>query len=220
MRRGRPLALTLVILLCGLPGAAQEAQAPVVDEEERTVTVPATLRLRAFADGDPPGHHLVTWTEGRAGHKALLETPVADVAVLNALEALGGKPGDTLNAEAWTERANPAHPAPDVKAAGSALGITVLLASGARHPISALLEDVDERGFEWRLAGNRKLIPEWRSGCVICLQSCPGSKVGNARATMRDLHRGRSRFRASKLAKSLGEGAKLWVTLRLKAKPE
>jgi hypothetical protein len=81
-----------------------------------------------------------------------------------------------------------------------------------------LIVDVDRRGARWTLAGNRALIPVWKSGCVICLQSCPGSKVANARASMRDLHQKRARFRPSPLAEALGEGTRVEVILRLKGK--
>ena len=52
------------------------------------------------------------------------------------------------------------------------------------------------RGLDLRLAGNRANIPKWKSGCVICLYSCPGSKIGNARYTARDWARKVTRFRA------------------------
>ncbi|MGE0707604.1 MAG: YdjY domain-containing protein [Planctomycetota bacterium] len=214
-------ALVLVALCLGLASSQEERRDPLpeVDRERRVVRVPATLHLKRFREGSPPGHHLVTWGKGRAGQKALLETPVPDAAVLDALEALGAKPGDNLRAEAWTKRADPEDPAPDARAAGPRLELAVVLPDGKRRPLSDLVEDLDRHGFEWRLAGNRALIPVWRSGCVVCLQSCPGSKVANARATMRDLERGRSRFRPSKLAESLGEGARLVVEISFPAPP-
>lgn len=46
-----------------------------------------------------------------------------------------------------------------------------------------------------RFGGNRRNIPEWESGCIVCLYSCPGSKVGNARYTVRDYEDGVTRFR-------------------------
>lgn len=189
--------------------------APVVDRARRSVTLPATLHPAALEAADPAGHHLVTWSGGRAGHKAFLRTPVPDVAVLDALEALGGRPGDNLKEESWTRRDDPQDPSADLRAEGSRLDVTVRLPDGSEHPAAALLEDLDGQGFDWRLAGNRALIERWRSGCVVCLQSCPGGRVGNANATMRDHARGRSRFRPSALARSLGEGAEVQVTLRL-----
>lgn len=214
----------LVLLLAGIGGVLVPAwwpwqggpdAAPAVDRERRSVTLPATLHPGALEASDPASHHLVTWAGGRAGHKAFLRTPVPDVAVLDALEALGGRPGDTLKEESWTRREDPQDPSADLRAEGSRLAVTVRLPDGSVHDIAALLEDVDGHGFDWRLAGNRALIERWRSGCVVCLQSCPGGRVGNARATMRDHLRGRSRFRPSALARSLGEGAEVQVTLQL-----
>ncbi|MCO5165889.1 MAG: YdjY domain-containing protein [Planctomycetes bacterium] len=192
------------------PGADLE-----VDRTRRAVSFPATLHPDALEEVDPAGHHLVTWVGGRAGHKALLRTSAPDVAVLDALEALGGRACDGLREETWTRRHDPDHPAPDLRAAGSPLAVTVRPPGGQERDVADLLEDQDGQGFDWRLAGNRALIEVWRSGCVVCLQSCPGGRVGNARATLRDHARGRSRFRASALARRLGEGAPLTVTLRL-----
>jgi len=202
------------------PGSEHAAPAPEpqgleVDPKARRISIPATLQLAAFAAGDPPGHHLVTWAGGRAGSKALLETPVSDTDVLDALEGLGAKPGDTLTAAAWDYRDDPDRPEPDARAEGPALTITCSLPDGREVAIEELLEDLDGNGFSWVLAGNRGLIPVWKSGCVVCLQSCPGAKVANREATIRDLAQGKSRFQASELARSLGDGAQLTVHLQL-----
>ena len=47
-----------------------------------------------------------------------------------------------------------------------------------------------------RLGGHRANIPHWHSGCIVCLYSCPGSKIGNARYTVRDYRRDATTFRA------------------------
>jgi hypothetical protein len=197
---------------------------PRLDRKRRVVSFEAELRLDAFTKGDPPGHHLITFQRGRAGKHALLRTPVSDAAVLDALEALGAKPGNNLVAESWTERANPKHAAPDLHAKGPKLEITIVIRRPKqperRIPVEKLLVDLDRRGFEWRIAGNRDLIRRWRSGCVVCLQSCPGSKIANAKATMRHLHAKSSRFKPSKLAVELGEGAMVSVELALIARPK
>lgn len=45
-----------------------------------------------------------------------------------------------------------------------------------------------------KFGGHQANIPEWKSGCVVCLYSCPGSKVGNARYTVRDFVDEATRF--------------------------
>ena len=42
--------------------------------------------------------------------------------------------------------------------------------------------------------GHRDNIPQWLSGCVICLYPCPGSKVGNVAYTVRDYAEGTTHF--------------------------
>lgn len=210
-----------ILLLCASSAPAQEKTSPkpLIDRARKVVSFPATLHLAAFRAGDPPGHHLITWSGGRAGKHALLRTPVSDRDVLDALESLGAKPGDNLVEESWTERANPKHPAPDLRAKGPKLEITLIYRQPKLPPrrlaLRRLVVDLDKRGFDWRLAGNRSLIKRWRSGCVVCLQSCPGSKIANAKATMRHLHAKQSRFQPSKQAQELGEGAKVQVEVRL-----
>ncbi len=46
-----------------------------------------------------------------------------------------------------------------------------------------------------RFGGHWANLPEWHSGCVVCLYSCPGSKVGNATYTVRDWVEGTTSFR-------------------------
>jgi len=52
-----------------------------------------------------------------------------------------------------------------------------------------------DRRLDMRFGGNRANIPKWKSGCVVCLYSCPGSKVGNARYIVRDYANDVTRFR-------------------------
>ena len=205
--------LCSLVALSGCQGQSVPPTQPRV--QDGRVIIPVVLHLAAFEAGDPPGHHLVTWSGGRAGSKALLETPVSDTAILDALERLGGKPGNTLTEATWSERDDPDDPAPDQRATGSAIELRLLLPDGSTRPVTDLLEDLDHHGYAWRLAGNRALIPVWRSGCVVCLQSCPGAKVANREATIRDLAQGHSRFRPSAWARELGEGAHLQLELRV-----
>jgi hypothetical protein len=68
---------------------------------------------------------------------------------------------------------------------------------GRKKPLglAEVLEDPGRRGFAMRFGGHRANVPEWHSGCVVCLYSCPGSKVGNAAYTVREWVEGATRFR-------------------------
>jgi len=169
----------------------------VVRRPSGEIEFTAIVNAKAFNDGwVMPGYHALVWKGGRMAHAALLQADVTDRQVLEALEGLGAKPGDNLPMAAWEERKNPKDPAPDTVIVGPA--VEVLLRLPGREglvPLSSALEDSAGRGLEMRFGGNSANIPVWKSGCIVCLYSCPGSKVGNARYTVRDYAKGTTRIR-------------------------
>jgi hypothetical protein len=152
-----------------------------------------------------PGYHAIVWRDGSAAHAALFRAEVTDIQVLDALEALGGKPGDALGMATWEERKDPRSAAPDQVIAGPPVEVFVrmpgrLPGKPRLVPLGDLLEDrgrgPGRGGLDLRLGGHRANIPQWHSGCIVCLYSCPGSKIGNARYTVRDYTKDETRFRA------------------------
>lgn len=165
------------------------------------------------------GYHAVVWKGGRMSGAALLVAEVSDLQVLGALESLGAKPGDNLPMDTWDERRDHDHTAPDRIIAGPGIEILLRLPGGPPlTPLTAVLDDPGRRGLEMRFGGNRHNIPEWKSGCVVCLYSCPGSKVGNARYTVRDYVRGTTRFRTRKGALP-PDGTRVGVVFRIQKPP-
>jgi len=133
------------------------------------------------------GYHFLVWADGRSSGEALLRAHVSDVEVLDALEALGAAPGNAVGIDAWDDRYDRESPAADTVVTGPRVEITVLV-PGRDAPLRLedILLDPGGRGFDMRFGGHRDNIPAWLSGCVVCLYSCPGSKVGNAAYTVRD----------------------------------
>jgi len=192
------LAAALALAGCA-PGGAEEAPGRVaVDRAARAVSFPATVHQDAFHRRvlGMPGYHLVVWRDGSAAPAALFRAAVTDIQVLDALESLGAKPGNALGMESWDERENPHSRAPEQVIAGPPVEVLVRV-PGRRKPLrlADILEDPGHRGFAMHFGGHRANIPEWHSGCVVCLYSCPGSKVGNAAYTVRDWVEGTTRFR-------------------------
>jgi hypothetical protein len=176
----------------------------------------ATVHARAF-DGtwSMPGYHAIVAKGGRSAHAALLEADVSDTEVLDALEELGAKPGNNVPMEAWEKRRDRASRAPDTVMEGPS--VEVLLRLPGRDglvPLADVLRDPGGRGLDLRFGGNRANIPKWRSGCIVCLYSCPGAKVGNARYTVRDYVEGATRFTARDGALP-PDGTRIGVVLRL-----
>ena len=179
----------------------------------------AVVNAKAFDSGwMMPGYHAIVWTGGRMAHAALLEADVSDGEILDALKRLEAQPGDNLPMEVWEERKNPKDPAADTVIAGPA--VEVLLRLPARRdlvPLASVLEDSGGRGLDMRFGGNAANIPKWKSGCIVCLYSCPGSKIGNARYTVRDYTKDTTRFRAKPGALP-PDGTRIGVVLRLSAR--
>ncbi len=161
--------------------------------------------VRLFAEFHPgafsgrmkwtPRYHFVVWKKGRAASEALFKAFVSDRDFHAALEQLGAQPGNNLTTAAWDERNDPDSRAPDTRIEGTPVDIRVWW-EGLAEPmaIDSLLMDPGGRGFDFRFGGNLSLIPEWKSGCIVCLYSCPGSKVGNHAYTVRDYATGVTRF--------------------------
>ena len=186
----------------------------------RQVEFPAVVTRasfeREFLGFGMPGYHLIVWEDGKAAMASLFRAEVSDVEVLDALEKLGAKPGNALGMATWEERKDPASKAPDQVIAGPPVEILVRV-PGRKEPLrlDQVLEDPGGRGFDMRFGGHRANIPHWHSGCVVCLYSCPGSKVGNARYTVRDYVEEKTRFRVREGALP-EDGTRVGIVFRLR----
>ena len=218
---GRFLAVTALLLGAEACRAAERDAhgGRLVVRRPHEIEFTATVAARSF-DGDRtmPGYHAVVWKDGRMAHAALLRADVTDVEILDALESLGATPGATLPMDAWEARRDPRSSAPDRRVSGEAIEILLRLPGrSALVPLADVLEDPGGRGLDMRLAGNRANVPRWKSGCAVCLFSCPGSKVGNARYTVREWETRVTRFRSRKGALP-ADGTKVGVVMR-RARP-
>ncbi len=159
-----------------------------VVQTDNSIEFQATVSTGSFdGDFDMAGYHLIVWSEGRAAGQALFRAHVSDTEVLDALEALGAAPGDAVGIEAWDDRYDRESGAADTVIEGPPVEITIEV-PGRDEPLRLddLLIDPGGLGFDMRFGGHRDNIPKWLSGCVVCLYSCPGSKIGNANYTVRD----------------------------------
>ena len=175
----------------------------------------ATVHASHFDGWIMPGYHAIVWREGSAAGHGLLVSDVSDVEVLDALERLGARPGNNLSMDAWNKRKDSRSAAADTAVAGPAVEI-LLRIPGRKDltPLSSVLEDPGGRGLAMRFGGNRENSREWMSGCIACLYSCPGSKVGNAKYTVRDYVKDTTKFRVREGVLP-PDGTRIGVVLRL-----
>jgi hypothetical protein len=190
----------------------------IVDRKAREIRLLATLQPKAFGSGwfkQLPGHHAVTWKGGRKSHEALLSTFASDTEVYDALISLGAKPGNNLTQEVWDERKNPESKAPERRVEGDSV-VSLVWWQGLKDPLplSALLHNPSGKPVDLRFGGHKSLIPIWKSGCIICMQSCPGAKISNHTCTIRDYVEGKATFTVNEAVVPKGE-RKAVVILRL-----
>jgi hypothetical protein len=210
-----PLLLAALAMVCaGVAGTP-------VRVGNREIEFPATVSRKAFEHEllgmGMPGYHLIVWKEGGAAAAALFRAEVTDVEVLDALEKLGARPGNALGMATWDDRKEKDSKAPDQVIAGPPVEVLIRV-PGRTAPLTLdqILDDPGGRGFDMRFGGHRANIPRWKSGCVVCLYSCPGSKVGNARYTVRDWEKGTTKFRVKKGAPLPADGERVGVIFRLR----
>lgn len=208
----------LACFLAAAPSAAVGAEAAVRVRPPGEVEFSATVHASRFDGWIMPGYHAIVWKDGSAASHALLVADASDVEVLDALERLGARPGNNLSMDAWERRRDPKSAAPDAVVAGPEVEILLRLPGrAALVPLSSVLEDPGGRGIAMRLGGNRENSRKWMSGCIACLYSCPGSKVGNAGYTVRDYVKDTTRFRVRE-GTLPPDGTRIGVVLRLVSK--
>ncbi len=169
-----------------------------VDKQAGEVRILAELQPEAFSGGWikwTPNYHAVVWQEGGAAGEALLMSPVSDSAVYDALVSVGAVPGNNLTMASWNDRKDPNAKAPRMSVEGTPIDVLVQWEGLPRPlPLKRLLVDPGGRGIDMRFGGNKALIPQWKSGCIACLYSCPGGKVSNRAYTIRDYIDGTTKF--------------------------
>jgi hypothetical protein len=203
---GAVVYAALLLALCGcgdersrldqqpIPENSAPDAAISIDRATKTVRLRATIRPAHYGQEPTPYHHLITWGNGKAGPNALFATEATDSQVLKALEMLGGTPGNNLTRETWEKAEEADHPDPDLHAKGDIIAVSVTW-DGLNEPLP-IRDLLDGGELDLRFAGNEKLIPVWESGCIVCMQSCPGSKIANAPYTMREYVNGKGRIKA------------------------
>jgi len=133
------------------------------------------------------GHHAIVWKKGRGSRCALFVTDTSDREFRLALSKLGARPGENLTLDSWNERNNPRNPEPDKRVAGSLVDVFVEW-DGRRTPLCDLISEKGRAGAtcDMRYGGNERYQKEFKSGCIVCLYSCPGGAVGNHAHPIRD----------------------------------
>jgi hypothetical protein len=156
----------------------------VVDLGAREIRLLAILQPKAFGPGwfkQLPGHHAVTWKEGRKGDEALLATFTSDTEVYDALVSLGAKPGNNLTQVVWDERNNPKSSAPSTRVEGDPV-VALVWWKGLKEPLplSALLNNPTGKKIDLRFEGKSLSYP---SGNQVASSACKVARAERSAIT-------------------------------------
>lgn len=165
--------------------------APIVDKIHHEIRFTAVAQPgaldRTFAVGGVKGHHAITWKEGNAHSRALFVSDASDHDVRVALLALGAHPGENLTEDSWNAKDDAKSREPDKRVEGTPVDVFVEW-NGRRV---ALADLIAEKGhvvpvLDFRFGGNERYQKDFKSGCIVCLYSCPGGAIGNHAHPIRD----------------------------------
>jgi hypothetical protein len=194
------------------------ATAPAVDRTRREVRFTATVQPTAM---DRPfgvkGHHAIVWKGGRSKTWALFVADVSDHDVRLALDSLGAKRGENLTPDSWNKRDDPHSREPDKRVVGTPIDVLVeWQGSGGRIPLHRLLTEEGQPSprLDFRYGGNEAYQQEFKSGCIVCLYSCPGGAIGNHAHPIRDYVRDGAVYE-SVPARLPKPGTKVTITLKI-----
>lgn len=208
--------LVLLALLPGLPLAwpGRPAGSDALELGRRELRIPAVARPAGFQRLVMPGYHFLCWQGGRVAPLALLTTPVSDLAIQRGLETLGADPGNNLEQATWDERHDPSSEAAGRHVAGTPIRVEVLIDRLRYHMDELVTVPGSDGRSDVRLGGHLQFRPAWRSGCVLCLVSCPGGRLSNGRWTLHDYAVGRATHTLTTLGRELlTEGREVTVIL-------
>jgi len=152
-----------------------------------TATVQPEAMSRPFG---VQGHHAIVWKGGKSKTWALFVADASDHDVRVALDSLGAHRGENLTEDSWNARDDAKNHEPDKRVEGTPIDVFVQW-NRSRIALSQLLAEKNRAAplLDFRYGGNERWQKDFKSGCIVCLYSCPGGAVGNHAHPIRDYMR-------------------------------
>jgi len=184
----------------------------VINGEVRfTATVQPSAMSRPFG---VQGHHAIVWRGGNAKTWALFVADASDDDARAALGSVGAHRGENLTEDSWNARKDAGNREPDKRVEGTPVDVYVAWAN-QRLPLSQLIAEKDHTSplLDFRYGGNERFQKDFKSGCIVCLYSCPGGAVGNHAHPIRDYVRDGVVY-SSVISKLPPDGTKITIILK------
>lgn len=142
-----------------------------IDSQAHTVTLLVQINGRFLTDDT---RHGIVYKGGSNGHKSLFIGYADPKALYDALKQAGATPGDNMT----MENKETTH------VAGSKLDMSVNWEGAAKsYSFNDVINDSNGKTLDMRFGGNLQAAQEMKTGCLVCLDSCPVGIVSNATYT-------------------------------------
>ena len=178
MKRQFPF-LAITFVLCALVGASlahpQETaltpQNPLrLDLKERSVSILAEVNGKH----PEPTHHGVVFKAGKLAHKAIFASFVDPKTFYESLVSVGFKPGNNMTMDNMEK----------TFVEGELLEVSVTWKDARKtYRLDEVIRDSNGKPFAIRFGGNLKEALKRKTGCLLCLESCPVGITSNAAYT-------------------------------------
>ena len=175
------LAALCLLAVAGLSGCDQQENAAAkveydglsnsqplrVDANNHTVTMLVQINGRFLTDDT---RHGIVFKDGSNGHKSLFMGYATPKAFYEALKEAGGTPGENMT----MDNKETTH------VTGSKLDISVNWQGAAKaYSFDEVIVDSNGKKLDMRFGGNLTAAEEKKTGCLVCLDSCPVGIVSN-----------------------------------------
>lgn len=193
------LAALCLLAVAGLSGCDQKENAAAkveydglsnsqplrVDANNHTVTMLVQINGRFLTDVT---RHGIVFKDGSNGHKSLFMAYATPKAFYEALKEAGGTPGENMTMDNKET----------TLVTGSKLDISVNWQGAAKaYSFDEVIVDSNGKKLDMRFGGNLTAAEEKKTGCLVCLDSCPVGIVSNATYTYGAVEkRGEVKFKA------------------------
>lgn len=178
--------LTLMLILCGNQSSSASANASsnyqltnsmgsvilrdegaepvIIDADKKEVIIEAIVNGKYFTN--PSRHHGIVFEGGKYGDRAVLIGLSDEREVYQALIDIGAVAGNNLKLEEYTKVSK--------NVDGQQLDVFVTWDGlGKEIPFAEIIKSDDVRDMDIRFGGNFEAAKENRTGCILCLDSCP-----------------------------------------------
>ena len=140
------------------------AEPVIIDADKKEIIIEAIVNGKYF--NSPSRHHGIVFEGGKYGDRAVLIGLSDEREVYQALIDIGAIAGDNLKLEEYTKVSK--------NVDGQQLDVYVTWDGlGKEIPFAEIIKSDDVRDMDIRFGGNFEAAKENRTGCILCLDSCP-----------------------------------------------